>query len=88
MDVDQILLKSPKHAYEHFIYACPICSATIYALEAYRARPDAHMLKPGNTRLSFGGGLTSEMHARLSAPMRESGFRSSTIWSRTGLIGV
>src|SRR5262245_14721387 len=39
-DVDQILMRKEKQNYFHFIYSCPICNATIWALEAYRARPD------------------------------------------------
>ncbi len=39
-DLDRILLKEKNQAYFHFIYACPICTATIWGLEAYRSRPD------------------------------------------------
>ena len=63
-DVDQILRKTPNGQLEHFIYSCPICTATMYALEAYRARPDVHTMKIGG-RLAFGHGLTSDLHARL-----------------------
>ena len=67
-DVDQILLKTPQGSYVHFIYACPVCTATIYALESYRARTVAHMDKRGG-KISFGGGLTADMHARLYSPV-------------------
>src|SRR2546428_4879514 len=39
-DVEQILMKKEKQSYFHFIRACPICTATIRALEAYRVRPE------------------------------------------------
>src|SRR4051794_39483423 len=40
-DVSQILLKDAKatNLYSHFVYACPVCTPTIHALEAYRSRP-------------------------------------------------
>lgn len=70
-DVDQILRKeNPAQGPVHFIYACPICMATERALETYRTRPDAHDKKGG--KLTFGKGLTPEMHARLySADLKE-----------------
>ena len=64
-DVDQILLKTtPSAQPEHFIYGCPICTATLLALESYRARAEMPMMKVGG-KVAFGGGLTLEMHARL-----------------------
>src|SRR5262249_30538104 len=39
-DVDQILLRKDHQSYSHFIYACPICTTTIWALQAYRSRPE------------------------------------------------
>ena len=39
-DVEQILMRKEKQTYFHFIYACPVCGATIWALEAYRGRPN------------------------------------------------
>lgn len=70
-DVDQFLLRAkPNGGYEHFVLNCPICSATVRALETYRARPDSH-LKIGG-KLAFGEGLTAQMHARLySADVKE-----------------
>ena len=63
-DVAQILMKREKEAYFHFIYACPVCTATIWALEAYRARPDQFysQKRPGST---FGRGLTPELRGQL-----------------------
>ncbi|WP_029190132.1 hypothetical protein [Verrucomicrobium spinosum] len=39
-DVAQILMKKEGQTYFHFIYACPVCNATVCALQAYQARPD------------------------------------------------
>jgi hypothetical protein len=63
-DVAQILLKNEKESYFHFIYACPICTATIWGLEAYRSRPVSfYSLKmPAST---FGPGLSPKLHAQL-----------------------
>lgn len=36
----RILMKKEGQTYFHFIYACPVCNATIWALQAYQARPD------------------------------------------------
>ena len=71
-DVDQILLREgPDKPYLHFIYACPICTATAAALECYRARPVVH-LKIESGKLTFGTGLPAAMHARLySADLKE-----------------
>jgi hypothetical protein len=63
-DVAQILLKREKETYFHFILACPVCTPTIWALEAYQGRPDQFygMKRPGST---FGQGLTPELHDQL-----------------------
>ena len=64
-DVDQIL-RNPKpdeQWYEHFIQNCPVCMATIQALQTYKARPSARLKIPG--KVTFGDGLSPEMHARL-----------------------
>jgi hypothetical protein len=63
-EVAQILMKREKEAYFHFIYACPVCNATIWALEAYKARPDGFygMKLPRST---FGPGLSPEVHEQL-----------------------
>ena len=63
-DVAQILMKREKETYFHFIYACPVCNATIWALEAYRARPDGfYGLKLASS--TFGKGLTPELREQL-----------------------
>ncbi len=63
-DVKQILMRKEKQTYFHFIYSCPLCGATIWALEAYRDRPKGfYGLKfDGST---FGSGLTEAQHAQL-----------------------
>lgn len=65
-DIDQILLKGPNHwTRVHFIYACPVCMATVWALEAYRSRPEVFFsLKEGHSA-TFGSGLTSIQHQQL-----------------------
>jgi hypothetical protein len=63
-DVDQILLKRKGQSYFHFIYACPICTATIWGLQAYRSRPEhLYSLKSGAS--TFGSGLSDSLHAHL-----------------------
>lgn len=62
-DVEQILLKKGT-SYFHFIYACPICTATVWALEAYRSRPEhLYSLKSGAS--TFGPGLSDSLHNEL-----------------------
>ena len=63
-DVAQILMKREKETYFHFIYGCPVCNSTIWALEAYQARPDQFysQKRPGST---FGQGLTPELRGLL-----------------------
>jgi hypothetical protein len=64
-DVDQILMKKGNWHYFHFIYACPICGATIWALEAYRGRPEAfYSLKEGHGA-TFGPGLSGAQRKQL-----------------------
>ena len=63
-DVDQILMKKEKQTYFHFIYACPVCGATIWALEAYRGRPERlYGLKREGT--TFGDGLSADLQKQL-----------------------
>ncbi len=64
-DVQQILMRANgKGAYVHFVYACPICTATIWALEAYRNRPaQFYSLKVSSG--TFGPGLSEELHNQL-----------------------
>lgn len=65
-EVDRILMKKPDNwHYFHFIYACPICGTTIWALEAYRSRPAAfYSLKEGHDA-TFGPGLSEALHRQL-----------------------
>jgi len=63
-DVEQILMKKEKQSYFHFIYACPICTATIRALEAYRVRPEyLYTSKPSVS--TFGPGLSASVREQL-----------------------
>lgn len=63
-DVQQILLRKEKQGHFHFIYACPVCNPTIWALEAYRGRPACfYGLK--DTGSTFGHGLSAELHGQL-----------------------
>jgi hypothetical protein len=50
--------------YFHFIYACPVCNATIWALEAYQSRPKSlyGVKLVGST---FGPGLSQSQHEQL-----------------------
>src|ERR1035441_10569166 len=64
-DVQQILLKANgKGPYVHFVYACPICTATIWALEAYRDRPQQFYSQKA-TGSTFGLGLSDKLHQQL-----------------------
>jgi len=63
-DVEQILMKKEKQSYFHFIYACPICTATVRALEAYRVRPEyLYISKPSVS--TFGPGLSPWLREQL-----------------------
>lgn len=63
-DVDQILMKKENQSYFHFIYACPICTPTIWALQSYRARPDRfYGIKLGGG--TFGKGLDKPLRDQL-----------------------
>ena len=63
-DVSQILKGGEKGAYSHFIYACPICTPTIHALEVYRSRP-AHFYSLKSGASTFGPGLTPDLKKQL-----------------------
>lgn len=60
----QVLIKREGATYFHFIYACPICNATIWALEAYQSRP-ASLYGTKLPVSTFGPGLPPELHAQL-----------------------
>lgn len=75
-DVAQVLMRREKESYFHFIYACPVCNATIWALEAYQKRPEGfYGLKRGGS--TFGGGLSKELHDQLYS--KEPGQRLAAI---------
>ena len=64
-DVERILLrKSERQSYFHFIYSCPVCDPAVWALEAYRSRPErfAGSKLPTST---FGRGLSETLHESL-----------------------
>jgi len=68
-EVDLILRRKNEGThYDHFIYACPICMATIHALEFYRDRPKFYGIKdhapPAKFR-TFGTGLPEDVRAKL-----------------------
>ena len=64
-DVQQILLKANgKGPYVHFVYACPICTTTIWAVEAYRDRPKQFYSQKARGS-TFGPGLSEELHQQL-----------------------
>jgi len=65
LDVDQILMRREHESYFHFIYACPICTSTIWALQAYRSRPEGfYSLKMGRSA-TFGPGLPEDIQKQL-----------------------
>lgn len=66
-DVDRILMKNEGESYFHFVYACPICTATIWALETYRDRP-AHFYSLKSGVSTFGSGLSKKQHNQLYSP--------------------
>ncbi len=50
-----LLARNEPASYENFIYACPLCTPTVAALEAYRSRPDRlYSLKNGSSTFGFG----------------------------------
>lgn len=63
-DVEQILMRNEGEEYFHFIYACPVCMASIWALDAYRARPESmHSVKGRHS--TFGEGLEKDVQNEL-----------------------
>ena len=63
-NVDQILLMNTNVGFVHFIYACPLCTPTIHALEAYRSRPK-HLAGMKTRLTTFGPGLSEEQIKKL-----------------------
>ena len=63
-DVDRILMRREDEQYFHFIYACPVCTASIWAFDAYRLRPEKlYIVKSGAS--TFGYGLEKEIREAL-----------------------
>ena len=63
-NVDQILLMNTNVGFVHFVYACPVCTPTIHALEAYRSRPK-HFAGLKTRATTFGSGLNEEQIKKL-----------------------
>jgi hypothetical protein len=64
-DADQILLRpDPSKGYVHFIYSCPICMPTIWAVQTYRARPAAFFSLKSEAS-TFGPGLPAHLEKQL-----------------------
>jgi hypothetical protein len=64
-DADQILLRpDPNKGYVHFIYSCPVCMPTIWALQTYRARP-TRFFSLLSRASSFGLGLPADLEKQL-----------------------
>jgi hypothetical protein len=63
-NVDQILLMNTNVGFVHFVYACPLCTPTIHALEAYRSRPK-HFAELKTHATTFGPGLNEEQIKKL-----------------------
>lgn len=62
-DVDALLLQNDEKSYVNFIYACPICSPTLFAIQTYKNRPQFTSLKLHNYQTeqrTFGYGLLPE----------------------------
>ncbi|MGI9239472.1 MAG: hypothetical protein ACR2RV_01650 [Verrucomicrobiales bacterium] len=75
-DVEQILMRREREEYFHFIYACPVCTASVWAFEAYRDRPEKlYCVKSGAS--TFGFGLGKEIRDGLHS--ENVGQRLSTI---------
>jgi hypothetical protein len=63
-DVERILMRRENEDYFHFIYACPVCMASVWAFDAYRLRPEKlHSVKGGPS--TFGFGLEKEIREAL-----------------------
>ena len=59
-DVNRILMRREGEHHFHFIYACPVCTASVWAFEAYSLRPEKlHGVKAGDS--TFGWGLRKKI---------------------------
>jgi len=66
----QILRKDARGGYAHFIYACPLCTPALHALEAYRSRP-ARFYGLKADASTFGPGLASDLKQQLDSDLPE-----------------
>ncbi len=65
-DVARILMRKEGQCYYHFILACPICTAAIWALEAYQQRPE-QLYGVKRSASTFGPGLSEAQHRQLNS---------------------
>lgn len=64
-ETDRILMREGgKGAYQHFIYACPICMPVLNGLVAYRARPEIFGYKKAPM---MGSGLPENLRKQLAS---------------------
>jgi hypothetical protein len=68
-DVSQILLANT-NGHVHFVYACPLCTPTIHALEAYQSRP-SHFSSLKTHVTTFGAGLSPDLKKQLHGEKAE-----------------
>jgi hypothetical protein len=61
-----LLTRNEPAAYEYFIYACPLCSPSVAALEAYRSRPERFYSFKGDIS-TFGSGIAPDIALLLDA---------------------
>ncbi len=58
--VSMLLTQNEPASYEYFIYACPLCTPTVAALEAYQSRPD-RLYSFKNAGSTFGFGILPDL---------------------------
>lgn len=80
-DVSQILLKDER-GYSHFVYACPVCTPTIHALEAYQSRP-SHFYGLKTRATTFGSGLRPEVETQLYSKKAEERLEAINVLMRS-----
>jgi hypothetical protein len=83
-DISQILLKDEKatNVYSHFVYACPVCTPTIHALEAYQSRPSRFYAMKTEAS-TFGAGLTAELKKQLYSKKPEDRLEAINVLMRS-----
>ena len=87
-DVNRILKQEPGQGPDHFIYACPLCTAVFQASQVYANRPDFSMYKPSTlnqiTEATFGDGLSAEIQSGLASEAVETRletlFKLVSVW--------